>query len=66
MEENERVALFLCQAKKEHNRLAPRELYPLPWGTGRGLVGKACGQGLLIWIKAVKSLHSSSDGLMVR
>ena len=45
MEENERVALFLCQAKKEHNRLAPRELYPLPWGTGRGLVGKACVRG---------------------
>ena len=66
MEENERVALFLCQAKKEHSRLAPRELCPLPWGTGRGLVGKACGQGLLIRIKAAKGLHSSSDGLMVR
>ena len=37
MEEKERVALFLCQAKREHSRLAPQELCPPPWGIGRGL-----------------------------
>ena len=28
MEEKERMALFLCQAKGEHSRLAPHELCP--------------------------------------
>ena len=51
--------------KEEHSRLTSQELYPLPWGTGRALVGKACGRGLVIRIKAVKELHSS-DGLMLR
>ena len=27
-EEKQRVALFLCQAKREHSRLAPQELCP--------------------------------------
>ena len=35
MEENERVALLLCQAKGEHGRLAPQELCPLPGGEGK-------------------------------
>ena len=30
MEEKERVALFLCQAKREHSRIAPQGLYPFP------------------------------------
>lgn len=51
--------------KEEHSRLASQEPYPLPWGTGRALVGEACGRGLVIWIKAVKNLHSS-EGLMLR
>ena len=29
MEEKERVALFLCQAKGKHSRLVPQELWPL-------------------------------------
>ena len=28
--EKERVALFLCQAKGEHSRIAPQELCPFP------------------------------------
>ena len=32
MEEKERVALLLCQAKGEHSRLALQELCPLPGG----------------------------------
>ena len=65
MEEKERVALFLCQAKREHSRLAPQELCPPPWGIGRGLIVGACGQGYAIRIKAVTVLDSS-DGLVVR
>ena len=30
MEEKERVAFLLCQAKGEHSRPMPKELYPLP------------------------------------
>ena len=31
MEEKERVVLLLCQAKREHSRLAPQELCPQGW-----------------------------------
>ena len=63
MAEEKKVALFLCQAK--NTVVASQELDPLPWGTGRGLVCRACGRGLVIWIKAVKGLPPA-DGLMVR
>ena len=36
MEEKERIALFLCQARRECVRLAP-QLYPTPWEIGKGV-----------------------------
>ena len=45
MKEKKRVALFLCQAKRDQSRLAPQELYPPRWGLGRGLIVWAVGQG---------------------
>ena len=32
LEERDRVALFICQAKREHSRLEPQELCLLHWG----------------------------------
>ena len=45
MEEKERVALFLCQAKRDQSRLAPQGLCPPQWGIGRGLIVWALGWG---------------------
>lgn len=53
MEEKERLALFLCQAK--NTVVTSQELYPLPWGTGR-----SCVQGL--WSE-VGDMDQSSEGL---
>ena len=41
-----KVALFLCQAKREHGSFAPRELCPLPWGVGRGLIVRTMVRGM--------------------
>ena len=41
MEEKERVALFLCQAKGEHSRLAPHELCPCLPGNRKRLCSQA-------------------------
>ena len=54
--EKEVMALFLCQAKREHSRLMPQELHFPPWRIGRGYVVR---QGCVIRIKAVNSLYSS-------
>ena len=53
--EKKRVALFLCQAKREHSRLVPQELCPPPWWVGSGYVVR---QGYDIRIKAATLLHS--------
>ena len=62
MEEKGRMALFLCQAKREHSRLVPQELCPPPWGIGRGYIAKTHGQGYVIRIKAVTVSHPSFFG----
>ena len=36
LQRRKRVALFLCQAKREHHRLMPQELWPPLWVIGRG------------------------------
>ena len=59
MEEKERVALFLCQAKGEHSRLVLQELCSPRWGIGRGYIVRGGGQRYVIRIKAATVLHSS-------
>ena len=56
MEEKERVALFLCQAEREHSRLVPQELCPPHWGIGRGYTVWGSGQRYVVRIKAATSL----------
>ena len=59
MEEKLRVALFLCQAEREHSRLAPQELCTPHWGIGIGYIVSGSAQRYVIKIKAVTVLHSS-------
>ena len=61
MEEKEKVALSLCQAEREHSRLAPQELCPPPWGIGRSYTVRTRDQRYMIRIKAVTVLHSFFD-----
>ena len=51
MEEEQRVAFFLCQTKGEHSRLSPQEL---------GNRASLFVQGYAIRIKAVTFFHLSS------
>ena len=60
MEEKEKVALFLCQAKGKHSRLVPQELCPLPWGIGRGYIVRTQLPELCDKDQGSKVLHSSS------
>ena len=56
MGEKEKVALLLWQAKGEHSRLTPQDLYPSPWWVRKSYIVK---QEYVIRIKAVTVLHSS-------
>ena len=49
-------SFILCQAKREHSRLAPQELWSPPWGIGRGLIVRTHDQEYVIRIKAVTVL----------
>ena len=51
--------LILCQAKGGTQQASSSRSVPPPWGTGRGLIVGARGQGYAIRIKAVTVLHSS-------